>query len=190
MNSDADMWRIAPEMIVKHGVKSEREEIGLAKLMPMKLLALTAVLLASTPAFAKTSEYISYSFEGVTFDDGSTAKGSFNFQSIIFGTPQFFDIEITTNTNSVFTTSTYCWNNQKKDTCAPGDDLLITVSTGTYGQPDYDAFQFAGWYAPNESTTVRLDPTVSYETYCTGPQSCTMRHVVSGAFVFAGSTYP
>jgi hypothetical protein len=135
--------------------------------------------------------YAIYSLEGVVFDDGGTAQGGFNFRMAT--PPQFFSFTIETTAGSLlagsaFTTSNYCWIRNKQPICAPGDDLLITLTNGVPpGQPNYDAFQFAGWYAPNDTATVVLDQSVSYEVRCTQPSSCLVRHVVSGIFQLVGS---
>lgn len=161
--------------------------------MTRKLIAalVAAALLGPVPAAADGFGAI-YTFSGVTFDDGGAAAGTFEFHFAEFGLPQFYNIQITTGAGtklpgSAFTASSYCWNQQKQDTCAPGDDLLITLTSGQPGQPGYDVFQFGGWFAPQLTTEpVTLDPAVSYETYCVAPGSCVSRRVAAGEFVYSG----
>jgi hypothetical protein len=151
----------------------------------MKHAIAFSVFLVAAPAMAAEPQP-DYLLSGVVFDDGGEAVGGFDFHPV-FWPPQFFDFTIVTSAGAVepgstFTASTYCWNNHKLDTCAPGADLLIQISTGIPNQAGYDMFQFAGWYAPNDTRTVVLDKAVSYEEFCPAAGSCVIRHVVSGAF--------
>ena len=125
-----------------------------------------ALGLWAAPAAAE-GPYAIYTLEGVVFDDGGRAEGGFDFHMIPFGVPQFYNFSVQTIAGTMllgseFTSSTYCWINDKKPPCAPGDDLLVTLTNGVpAGQPGYDAFQFAGWYAPNATMTVVLDKAVN-----------------------------
>ncbi len=161
-------------------------------LMHPALQAASLILgLSTTPACA-SGPYVTYSLQAVVFDDGGEAQGSFDFHMLPFGLPQFFNFTVETNagallTGSTFTASNYCWINDKQPLCAPGDDLLVTLANGiSAGQTGYDAFQFAGWYAPNATPTVVLDKAVSYEIRCDTPSSCLVRHVISGTFTMTG----
>lgn len=152
------------------------------------LLSLLAVAGASYPALA---DYPSGHFilAGVVFDDGGVATGGFDFRFQLYNMPlpQFYNIQIATLTGSAlpgsnFTTSSVCYNRTKKFVCGPGDDLLIYVETGVPGEPGYDRFQFATFFAPQALTgnIGVLDPTLSYEIGC-NQNLCFARRIVAGA---------
>lgn len=60
---------------------------------------------------------------------------------------------------------------------------MMRVERGIYGQPGYDLFQFATFFAPNVAPNFDgmgvLDPKVSYEMAC-DDSGCTLRRIASG----------
>ncbi|MGA8380314.1 MAG: hypothetical protein WB710_04200, partial [Stellaceae bacterium] len=83
---------------------------------------------------------------------------------------------------SKFVDSKLCYNSKKYFVCAPGDNFMMNVETGTPGEPGYDRFQFAAYFAPNDlfGGTGDLDPTESYEIGCTAT-GCFSRRITAGA---------
>ena len=59
---------------------------------------------------------------------------------------------------------------------------MLNVETGTPGEPGYDRFQLAAYFAPNDlfGQIGMLDPTVSYEIGCT-VSGCVGRRIIAGA---------
>ncbi|MGH7114213.1 MAG: hypothetical protein ACREE9_06935, partial [Stellaceae bacterium] len=149
------------------------------------------VMLGFVPRLALSATYPSASFDlvGVTFDDGGQASGGFNFNidGPSMPLPQFYDIKVTTSGGSTlpgsgFTSSGVCYNNKKKFVCAPNDNFLIYVETGTPGEPGFDHLQLATFFAPNAlvGQIGVLDPAASYEIGCT-QAGCFTRHITAGA---------
>jgi hypothetical protein len=127
-----------------------------------------------------------YSLVGAVFDDGGPVYGSFDLWPSVPVTPgpQIFNVNISTGPGltlrgSTFTSVSTCYDATKRPICAPGDNLLIYVETGAYGQPGYDRYQFATFFAPNAFLRMILDPRASYEMSC-GENGCLMRHIASG----------
>ncbi len=72
-----------------------------------------------------------------------------------------------------------CYNNEKELRLRPWRaNLLVSLDTGVAGQPGYDHFQLATYFAPNAlaGQIGVLDPTFSYETACTN-DGCFTRHI-------------
>lgn len=144
----------------------------------------------TVPLSAKAFAPLHYSFVGAIFEDGGAVTNGFDFNG--FGQyspqPQFFNIYILTTAGSIlqgsaFTASTVCYDPTKRPICAPGDNLMMRVERGIYGQPGYDLFQFATFFAPNVAPNFDgmgvLDPKVSYEMAC-DDSGCTLRRIASG----------
>jgi hypothetical protein len=148
--------------------------------------------LFSHPAFSASAVAIpSRTFElvGATFDDGGTAAGQFSKypQLASLPLPEFYNIWMTTSAGAnlpgaIFAVANVCYNNKKEPVCAPGANLLVSLDTGVAGQPGYDHFQLATYFAPNAlaGQIGVLDPTFSYETACIN-DGCFTRHITSGA---------
>jgi hypothetical protein len=160
--------------------------------------AVTAVMvMACSPAssagnVAPQFEYPSPEFNliGAVFDDGGTATGGFDFYMHVgdMPLPQFYNIQIVTSDGNVLTgvskflSSRICYNDKKLFVCAPGDNFMINVETGVSGEPGYDRFQFAAYFAPSAliNQIGVLDPAASYEIGCTA-NGCFSRHIIAGA---------
>lgn len=153
----------------------------------LTLLALTA---SSYPAWSFEYPPVEFHLVGAAFDDGGMLTGGFNF-NFNFGNmplPQFYNIQITTSLGSTlpgssnFTISRLCYNDRKKFVCAPGDDFLLYVETGTPGEPGYDLVQLAMYFAPNDlvGQVGVLDTKLSYEIGCT-QSGCFSRYITAGA---------
>lgn len=157
------------------------------------LISIALIELAGVPTPACSGDYPSSEFQlkNVVFDDGGQAAGTFQFNwdaSKQMPLPQFYNIHMTTSQGTVLSGSYFssvrvCYNNNKKFVCAPNDNLLISVEVGTPGDPGYDHFQFATFFAPQAlvGSIGVLDPIMSYETACYAPNVCVTRHVVAGA---------
>lgn len=152
---------------------------------------LTLLMLPNIRGSARSADYATGEFflVGAVFDDGGQATGSFGFTSMNsrMPLPQFYNIQISTSTGSTlsgsrFSSMNVCYNNRKKFVCAPNDNLLISLEVGTPGEPGYDHFQFAAYFAPQAlvGTIGSLDPVMSYETGCT-LSGCFTRHIIAGA---------
>lgn len=131
-----------------------------------------------------------FNLVGAIFDDGGTATGGFDFH-MHFGNmplPQFYNIQLVTSAGDVlagtskFLSSRLCYNDKKYFVCAPGDNFLLDVETGIVGEPGYDRFQLAAYFAPNAlfGQIGVLDPTASYEIGCSA-SGCVSRRIIAGA---------
>jgi len=155
-----------------------------------RLIASAALLILATQSqSASLTTYPTTTFYlyGVVFDDGGQATGQFqfNFESPMMPLPQFYNIQISTSAGSTlggsnFASAKVCYNNHKKFVCAPNDDFVINLEVGTPGQPGYDRFQIAAFFAPQAINLAQLDTTESYETGCTA-NGCFTRRIVAGA---------
>lgn len=157
-------------------------------LLPLVLLAIS--IHSSSAAYPS----VRFGLTNVVFDDGGQATGGFdfNFDSKRMPLPQFYNVQIVTSPGSMlpgsdFSVTGVCYNSvMKKRVCAPGDNFLMYVETGTYGEPGYTRFQFATFFAPNDEIGQNglLDPAYSYEMACTD-SGCIVRHVISGEIRYA-----
>jgi hypothetical protein len=152
-------------------------------------LSFLTLAILSYPASSISFYPAHFGLAGAVFDDGGTADGGFDFNFDLgnMPLPQFYNVQITTSTGSTlpgsqFVLTSVCYNKWKKFVCAPGADLLINLETGIPGEPGYDRFQFATFFAP-QALVGRigvLDTTASYEIGCT-QSGCFARRIVSGA---------
>lgn len=156
----------------------------------------TALVMAFSPASADNvaSQFLyqtpEFNLIGAVFDDGGTATGGFDFYMHIgdMPLPQFYNIQLLTSNGNVLTgvskflSSRLCYNDQKYFICAPGDNFMLDVETGVPGEPGYDLFQLAAYFAPNAlvGQIGVLDPTESYEIGCT-VSGCVSRRIIAGA---------
>jgi len=158
-------------------------------------VSITVLLGFAGPAFSDSTVIppsVTFGLVGATFDDGGTATGEFAKypQIAVIPLPEFYDIQIRTTAGSnlpgsTFVSSNVCYNNFKLPVCAPNSNFLISLETGVPGQPGYDHFQIATYFAPNAlvGQIGMLDPTFSYETACT-QTGCLTRHISAGAIRF------
>lgn len=157
------------------------------------LLATLALVVSYCPASAIDYPPVQFDLVGAVFDDGGTATGGFNFNMHLgnMPLPQFYNIQIMTSAGSAlpgvskFASSGLCYNDRKLFVCAPGDNFLMHVETGTPGEPGYDSLQIATYFAPNAlvGQIGVLDPTASYEIACQ-QNGCFSRRIVAGAVRF------
>jgi hypothetical protein len=157
----------------------------------MFLLMFLPLIAGSTQAQSGVWPTAHFNIVGAVFDDGGGVVGGFDFNfdaSKRMPLPQFHNVQISTTAGSVlpgsnFTTTGVCFHSDKKErVCAPGDDLLLYVETGTYGEPGYTRFQIATFFAPQAEWNQNglLDPIYSYEMGCTDA-GCLVRHIIAGA---------
>lgn len=151
-----------------------------------------AAAIAALPSLASAdvaNNLVSRHYSAV-FDDGGPVYGDLDYWPSVptIPAPRIFSVSITTGAGltlrgSIFanvSTST-CFDAMKRPICAPGDNLLIYVETGIYGQPGYDRYQFATYFAPNAAHSGILDPRASYAMSCT-ENGCLVPHIASGVF--------
>jgi hypothetical protein len=84
-----------------------------------------------------------------------------------------------------FSVTHVCYNNEKLFVCAPGDNFVMYLETGTMGEPGLDHLQLATYFAPEAlaGKIGTLDPVASYEIGCTAT-GCFTRHIIAGAIRF------
>ncbi len=157
----------------------------------------TALVMAFSPAVSAQNvapQFIypapEFNLIGAVFDDGGIATGGFDFYMHIgkMPLPQFYNIQIVTSDGNVlpgiskFLSSRLCYNDKKLFVCAPGDNFMVDVETGVPGEPGYDLFQFAAYFAEGAlgGQIGVLDPTESYEIGCT-VSGCVSRRIIAGA---------